>query len=120
MNPDREEFSSIHVGISISAQLEMRLHRDNYCTIGTMAAMKRKNSQGNRFEIRFYEGYKGKETPRSVVIGGREFKIDRIIDRKRLLDEKSGKNCEVFTCEMEGERVRLVIHDSGKFEIAYL
>jgi len=82
--------------------------------------MKRKNSQGNRFEIRFYEGYKGKETPRSVVIGGREFKIDRIIDRKRLLDEKSGKNCEVFTCEMEGERVRLVIHDSGKFEIAYL
>ena len=82
--------------------------------------MKKKVHKGNRFELRFYEGYKGKETPRSVIIGNREFKIDRVLDRKRIRDEKTGKISEVFICEMEEQKVRLIIHDSGKFEIAYL
>jgi len=82
--------------------------------------MKKKVHKGNRFELRFYEGYKGKETPRSVIIGNREFKIDRILDRKRILDEKTGKISEVFTCEMEEQRVRIIIKDSGKFELIYL
>ena len=81
--------------------------------------MKKKVHKGNRFELRFYEGYKGKETPRSVIIGNREFKIDRVLDRKRIRGKKTGKKSEVFTCEIEGQKVLLIVHDSGKFEIAY-
>jgi len=75
--------------------------------------MKKKVHKGNRFELRFYEGYKGKETPRSVIIGNREFKIDRILDRKRILDEKTGKISEVFTCEMEDGRAESKNHHQG-------
>ena len=82
--------------------------------------MKTRIHKGNRFELRFYEGYKGKETPRSVIIGNREFKIDRVLDRKRIRDEKTGKKSEVFTCEMEEQKVRLIIHDSGKFDLIYM
>lgn len=82
--------------------------------------MKTRVHKGNRFELRFYEGYKGKETPRAVFIGNREFKIDSVLERKRIRDEKTGKISAVFTCEMEGQRVRIIIKDSGKFELIYL
>ncbi len=76
--------------------------------------------KGSRFELRFYEGYKKKETPRSVVIGSREFRIDRVLDRKRVLNEQTGKKTELFTCEMEGQKIRLTVHESGKFTITYM
>jgi hypothetical protein len=82
--------------------------------------MKGKNQQGNRFELRFYAGHKGNETPRSVLIGSREFKIDKILERSRVWNERTGESCEVFTCEMEGQKVRITVRESGKFEIAYL
>jgi hypothetical protein len=82
--------------------------------------MKPKDLKGNRFSLRFYEGYKGKETPRSVIIGNRELKIERVLDRKRVHDERTGEYSDVFTCEMEGKRVRLIVHDSGQFEISFL
>ena len=82
--------------------------------------MKKKDLNGNRFELRFYDGYKGKETPRSVIIGNREFKIDRVLERTRVCDELTGKTSNVFTCEMEGQRVRITVLESGQFEIAYL
>lgn len=90
------------------------------CKMEKKAQMKKKDHKGNQFELRFYEGYKGKETPRSVIIGNREFKIDRVLDRKRIRDEKTGKKSEVFTCEMEEQKVRLIIHDSGKLELIYM
>jgi hypothetical protein len=82
--------------------------------------MKTKGPKGNRFELRFYEGYKDKETPRSVIIGNREFKIDRVLDRTRVCDERTGKIGDVFTCEMGGQKVRITVQESGKFEITYL
>lgn len=85
-----------------------------------MAERKRKNTHSNRFEIRFFAGYKGKERPKEVIIGDRKLKIEIIYDRKRVLDERTGKTSEVFTCQMEGKRVRLIVHESGKFEIIYL
>lgn len=82
--------------------------------------MKPKVPKEKKFELRFYEGYKGKETPRAVWIGRREFKIDSVLERKRVRDEHTGKTREVMTCRMEGQRVKIVIHDSGRFELIYL
>ena len=82
--------------------------------------MKTRVHKGNRFELQFYEGYKGRETPTAVLIGNRKFKIDTVLDRKRVHDKQTGKKSEVFTCEMEGQRVRIIIKDSGNFELIFL
>ena len=89
-------------------------------TMEKKVQMKTRVHQGNRFDLRFHSGYKGKETPRAVTIGNREFQINRVFDRKRVFDEQSGKISEVFTCEMEGQRVKIVIQDSGAFELIFL
>jgi hypothetical protein len=82
--------------------------------------MKPRIHKGNRFELQFYEGYKGRETPAAVLIGNRKFIIDRILERKRVLDKGSGKKSDVFTCLMEGQRVKIVVQESGEFELIYL
>ncbi|MFQ6037970.1 MAG: hypothetical protein ACE5LV_05060 [Candidatus Aminicenantales bacterium] len=73
-----------------------------------------------RFELRFYEGSRGKERPRSLVVGERQFEIDEILDQKRVLDTKTGKTTEVFTCRMGGQKIRLTVHEDGTFEVFYL
>jgi len=73
-----------------------------------------------KFEVKFHSGYKGDETPRSVVMGEREFKIEEIMERKRVLDQGSGKRYEVFICKMEGEMVKLERHESGEWGISFL
>lgn len=83
-------------------------------------AMKKKSLDGGRFELHFYEGYKGREIPRAVVIGEREFKIEEILERKRALDHLTGETSEIFTCRMEGQPVKITLYSSGTFEITYL
>jgi len=73
-----------------------------------------------KFEVKFYSGQKGDETPRSVIMGEREFKIEEIMERKRVLDQKSGKRYEVFTCKMEGEIVKIERYESGEWGISFL
>lgn len=82
--------------------------------------MKKKGRKIDGFKLKFHDGYKGRETPTSLVIGNREFKIDRVLERKRILDDQTGEKSESFICVMEGQRVRLTIHDSGKFQIDFL
>jgi len=71
------------------------------------------------FEVKYYSGYKGEERPRSVVIGKREFKIEKIIWRKRILDKKSGKRYEVFKVKMDGETVEIKKYKSGEWAIFF-
>jgi len=73
-----------------------------------------------KFKVKFHSGYKSDETPKSVIMGEREFKIEEIRDRKRVLDKKSGKRYEVFTCKMEGEIVKLEKYESGEWGISFL
>ena len=79
----------------------------------------KKNDEGGMFELKFYSGYKGEEIPKSVVIGNREFIIEEIVSRKRVLDQKSGRRLEVFKCKMEGEIVEITVFESGKWEILF-
>jgi len=79
----------------------------------------RKNEEGGKFELQFYSGYKGDETPRAVIIGNRKFNIEEIISRKRVLDKKTGKKLEIYKCKMEGEIVKIKISESGEWEIAF-
>ena len=74
---------------------------------------------GAKFELRFYSGYKGKEIPRAIVIGSREFVIEEVVSQKRVLDQKTGKRFEVFDCRMEGQRVKIKHFESGEWEIFF-
>ncbi len=78
-----------------------------------------KKEEGAKFELRFYSGYKGEEIPRAVVIGSREFIIDEITSRERVLDKKSGKTFEIFKGRMEGKPVTIKVHESGEWEIFF-
>ncbi len=71
------------------------------------------------FELRFYSGYKGGETPRAVVIGDKEFTIEEILWRKRVLDKKTGKKYEIFKCRMEGDIIKITIYESGEWSISF-
>ncbi len=79
----------------------------------------KKNEESGMFELKFYSGYKGEEIPKSIVIGNREFIIEEIISRKRVLDQKSGRRFEVYKCKMDGEIVKITVFESGKWEISF-
>jgi hypothetical protein len=78
-----------------------------------------KEKEKGKFELRFYAGYKGEEIPKAVVIGSREFVIEEVATRERVLDKKSGKTFEVFKCRMEGKPVVIKVHESGEWEISF-
>jgi hypothetical protein len=78
-----------------------------------------RNRKNQDFELRFYSGYKGEETPRAVRIGEKEFKIQEILRRKRGYDQKSGRRFEDFKCLMEGQRVRITVYDTGEWAISF-
>jgi len=72
-----------------------------------------------KLEIRFYCGYKGEELPRSILIDNREFKIEEILWRERVLDHKSGKIKEVFKCKIEGEIVKIRRDECGEWGVSF-
>lgn len=80
----------------------------------------KKPAKSPSFQLRFYEGYKGKETPRSVIIGTKEFFIEKILERRRIRDPETGKTIEIFTCQMQDKKVRITLHESGEFEMMFL
>ncbi len=71
------------------------------------------------FEVRFYAGYKGRETPRAVLIGDRKFNIEKILWRKRARDKKSGQMSEIFKCKMEGEIIKIIHYESGEWTLSF-
>jgi hypothetical protein len=47
-------------------------------------------------------GYKGEETPRTVVLEGARFEVLSVLDRKRVLDRAGGGMREIWICRLEG------------------
>lgn len=72
------------------------------------------------FTLKFYEGYKGQETPRAVVIGEREFRVELIERRRRVRDARTGDTYEEFVCRLEGAPVILSVFESGRWSITFL
>ena len=78
--------------------------------------MKRKDG----IQILFYEGYKSQEIPRAIRIGGKEFRIDKILSNSRCFDSSSKKYCEIFRCLLEGDPVKIILYDSGEWDLLFL
>ncbi len=73
----------------------------------------------SKHRVVFYEGYKQRESPRAVIIGNQELKIQKIIWRKRARDQKSGKILDVFKCKIGDHHAKITMHESGRAEVTF-
>jgi len=64
--------------------------------------------------VESYAGYKGEETPRAVVLGGRRFAVVRVLSRERVLDPADGSRREVWRCRLDdGRTVSVALLETG-------
>jgi hypothetical protein len=72
------------------------------------------SDQNAGINIIFYSGYKGRETPRAIVVAGREYPVDKVIWRKRGQDKDTREPYELVRCRVAGQEVTLRISPSGE------
>jgi hypothetical protein len=70
-----------------------------------------------KIRVHFYCGYKGEETPRAVSVGNREYEVDEILWRSKVLDHSSGRELETFACRVAGKTIIIKQGESGEWEI---
>jgi hypothetical protein len=60
-----------------------------------------------KLKVICYSGYKGEETPRSVIINDTEYLIKEVIRRERVEDINSGERENIFWCKIENKIIKL-------------
>jgi hypothetical protein len=76
-----------------------------------VADMLDKNTE---IRIIFYSGYKGQETPRAIVVAGREYPINEILWRKKGQDKETREPFELVRCRVAEQEVTLRISSAGE------
>jgi len=84
------------------------------------AVLRPMKDRSRKVRVQFHSGYKGEETPRSVTFGHEECPIEKIIDRKRFLDHKTGKEWEEYKIKLKDKTAILKIYDSQEYDITFL
>ena len=69
---------------------------------------------GEPLQVIFYAGYKGRETPRAVVLAGREYPVEKIILRKRVREKDTGEAFELMRLRVAGQDATIRISSSGE------
>lgn len=64
-------------------------------------------------KVKFYSGYKGQETPASIVIDDTEYSIDKILSQQRVCDQKTGEISEIFECKTGKKHIWIKISGSS-------
>jgi hypothetical protein len=87
-----------------------------------MPSPKRNEQTGPGGEIRvsFHSGYKAEETPRALFISGREFLIEKVLERKRIRNRDSGETFDLFVCRVAGKKANIRMDKSGHCGISPL
>jgi hypothetical protein len=70
--------------------------------------------------VRFHAGYKGEEEPRKVITGEEEWIVNRILERKRISDQITGRTYEEFTCLVNKKVAKLKINPDGRHCMTFL
>ena len=71
-----------------------------------------------KITVHFYAGYKGEETPRSVIFGDQVYPVEEILSRKRCLEKDSRRHYEVFVCRVAGKTVKIRRDETGECELS--
>ena len=68
-----------------------------------------------KIEVKCYAGYRGEETPRSLVLGGQEMLIRRVLDRWLAPDHR------YFKVETNDQAIYILRHDprQHQWEMVY-
>jgi len=66
-----------------------------------------KSKPARKVKVIFYSGYKGEETPRTIIVNNEEIAVEEILFRKRALDSRSERVLEAFTCRTRRGIVKL-------------
>jgi hypothetical protein len=75
------------------------------------------SEQNTEVRVVFYSGYKGRETPRAILVGAKEYPVEKILWRRRVQDKDSSERHELFRCRVAGKEVTLRIGPSGECRI---
>jgi hypothetical protein len=75
------------------------------------------SDQNPEVQAIFYSGYKGRETPRAILVGGYEYPVEKVLWRRRVQDKDSSERHELFRCRVAGKDITLKISPSGECHI---
>lgn len=70
----------------------------------------------SEIQVIFYSGYKGEETPRALVVGGREIPVETVLLRTRRRDEATGRVFEAFRLRAGGRVLTVSKTEDGAWE----
>lgn len=73
----------------------------------------------SKVKVLFYSGYKGEETPRSIIVDNEEIAVEEILFRKRTLNARSEKGLEAFTCKTRRGIIKLQELASGEWVVRF-
>ena len=79
----------------------------------------KKNNDSRRAVVQFHAGYKGEEEPRIVIMEDQEWTVERVLERKRISDQRTGQTHEEFTCLINEKLVKLSIYSDGRHYLAF-
>lgn len=69
--------------------------------------------------VECYAGYRGEETPRTVVIAGSRHEIAEILDRRRTLDQDSGRIRQIWRCRLaDGRGLTVERREDGTWRVS--
>jgi len=72
---------------------------------------------GRKIDVRFYSGYKGEETPRALVVDGREYPVECVLARERGLSDDTRTTFEIFRVRIAGKKVIIKRTGAGETEV---
>jgi hypothetical protein len=79
----------------------------------------RRKGTFSKVKVLFYSGYKGEETPRSIILDNEEIAVEEILFRKRTFHARSEKGLESFTCKTRRGIVKLQELASGEWVVRF-
>ncbi|MBN1224104.1 MAG: hypothetical protein JXB23_12725, partial [Candidatus Aminicenantes bacterium] len=123
----------LHVSRSVDLRQGTGIHSDTDHCLGRVAGVEYgKSTPAKKREkrmdidnttlkavVKFHAGYKGETEPRRVIVDDHEMTVDKIFERKRILDSETGKVCEEFRCLLDGREAKVLICPSGEHYITF-
>ena len=84
------------------------------------------NEVTDDFDLQFYAGYRGREIPRAVIIGGQKYPVREILGIRRNQDLVTGERSEIFKCRLSCtilencSMVEIEVFEHHHFEIKFI
>ncbi|MFW6128931.1 MAG: hypothetical protein ACOC6P_01625 [Candidatus Aminicenantaceae bacterium] len=79
--------------------------------------LKQDIAAGN-FEVKFYSGYKENEIPRCIIVKGRSYQIDEVLQQERIYDIQLKTMCDVFVCCINENLIKIKKFDTGECNLS--